>query len=90
MNRYRAEKASGGVGADVIDMEAKPFREVIARCGAFGHATLIAVALNETERWRGVVVAAYDLVAFDEGRAAEAIMQDLREDLHDALGERSA
>jgi hypothetical protein len=86
VTRYRAEVASGGTGADVVDTEAKPMREVIARCGTLGHAKKIAAALNQTERWRSVVVAAYDRVAFDEGRAPEQIMQDLREDLHDALG----
>jgi hypothetical protein len=51
MSRYRAEKLSGGVGADVIDTGAEPMSEVIARCDAFGHARAIADAMNRRERF---------------------------------------
>jgi hypothetical protein len=43
-------------------------------------------AVEAAERWRRVVVAAYSLVAHDEGRNPDEIVQELLEDLHDALG----
>jgi hypothetical protein len=43
-------------------------------------------AMEAAERWRAVVVAAYSLVAHDAGRNPDEMVQELREDLHDALG----
>lgn len=47
VERYKAESASGGTGADVIDTKARPgWSETIARCATLSYARRIATALN--------------------------------------------
>lgn len=87
---YRATNTENGPAVICEDDEPGT---VMAMVGRQQDAEEIADALNHhrgavegAERWRNVVVAAYSLVAHDEGRSPDEIVQELREDLHDALG----
>lgn len=43
---------------------------------------------ERARRYREAICGAYDLVTVDEGLSAEEIVQRIREDLHDALGDQ--
>jgi hypothetical protein len=77
--------------ADRVDtlLHSEQIARDLARHGSTVVEVVPAERLRGAERWRKAVVAAYDLVAHDEGRSDHEILQQLREDLHDALGSES-